>query len=201
MRLCRQVKDAEGFALMLEPRYNELIQQRQAYMLAKETSEDLYDSKVLKDTFLDDKIRNLIEACNQYDRNHPGSRVSTRLFPDGLTALVRAPMDEEPGIVQTLILKIEDLGPEHELAAHIPVLRAAADASKAAIDAYSEARNNLNIAWEFINIAKSNLNRQYEKVIYAASAKFGKTYAERLFPSIQVPNKKGKKDAGDENGE
>jgi hypothetical protein len=38
-------------------------------------------------------------------------------------------------------------------------------------------------------LAKVNLTRQYEQNIYMASSKFGKTFANRLFPSIKVTGK------------
>ena len=201
MRLCRQVKDAEEFGVMLEPLFNEFKQKRLALKAASEASEDLYDTKVLKDIILDDKIRDLNEDCSRYDRNHPGSRLIELLFPDGLSAIVRAPIDVEPEKVQNLMLSIGELGAEHEIAAHIPVLKAATNDSKAAVAAHAEAKNNLKTAQTFVNIAKSNLNQKYEKVIYAANSKFGKTYAERLFPPIQISKKKGGKDSDEGNEE
>lgn len=41
------------------------------------------------------------------------------------------------------------------------------------------------------SIAKVNLTRQYEQNIYAASSKFGKSFANRLFPAISSPLKNG----------
>jgi hypothetical protein len=38
-------------------------------------------------------------------------------------------------------------------------------------------------------IAKVNLTRQYEQNIYMASSKFGKAFANRLFPAIKVNGK------------
>ena len=201
MRLCRQVKNAEEFAIMLEPLYNEFLQKRLNREKAEETREDLYDTKILKDTFLDDRLRDLYEDCKKYERNHPGSNIAALLFPDGLTAIVRSPLDLEPENVQRLILKIKELGSGHEFASHIPVLQAATEDSKVAIAAHAGAVNNFKTAQTLVTIAKSNLNQKYEKVIYAANSKFGKTYADRLFPSIQPSNKKGKPGSEAENEE
>jgi len=38
-------------------------------------------------------------------------------------------------------------------------------------------------------IAKVSLMRQYEQKIYMASSKFGKAFANRLFPAIKVNGK------------
>ncbi|MFA9392887.1 MAG: hypothetical protein ACERKD_23975 [Prolixibacteraceae bacterium] len=190
MRLCRQVKNADEFATILEPVFNDFLQKRLNFRGAKENAENLYDTKVLMDTVLDDRVRDLSDACKKYDRNQAGSNVYKLFFPEGASKITGFSIDKEPEEVDHLILALQDLGAEHELAPFIPILQEAAAASRAAIAAHAEALGAVNSAKALVAIAKGNLNRQYEQVIYAASAKFGKVYSKRLFPVIKRTSNK-----------
>jgi hypothetical protein len=144
---------------------------------------------------LDDKVRDLNEACKKYDRDHPGLSVSNLLFPDGISHIIYAPLETEPTLVEKLILVIQSLGATHPLAAHVAALQAAIGESKTAISDLYASITAEKMANALEAIAKVNLTRQYEQNIYAASSKFGKAFANRLFPSINPPSKDG---TGDE---
>ena len=135
----------------------------------------------------------MYEAGKKYDRDHPGIPVTNLLFPDGISPVIYAPVESEPTLVEKLILGIQSLG-EHPLTEYIASLQAAVDNSKTAIGELKAAITEEKMAEALESIAKVNLTRQYALNIYAASSKFGKAYANRLFPAINIPSKDGSDD-------
>ena len=189
IRLARQDKGADELITVIEPLFNELESKASIAEGLKRETESKRDSLAFKDALLDDKVRDLSEACKKYDRDNPGSSVFNLLFPGGLSTVVYAPVESEPTAVEKLILAIQNLGENHLLAGHIAPLQAAVGESKSAIDELHTAINAEKMADAAVAIAKVNLTRQYEQNIYAANSKFGKTYANRLFPTISMPAK------------
>jgi len=110
---------------------------------------------------------------------------------EGTSPIIYAPIEDAPAVVEKLILKIQNLGEGHPLAEQIASLQTAIDESKAAIEALHVAIAAQKTADALTNIAKVNLTRQYEQNIYAASSKFGKVFANRLFPTINKTAKNG----------
>jgi hypothetical protein len=182
IRLARQIKGAEELVTAIEPLYNDLVAKATATANASDETECKRDLLIFADSMLDDKVRDLNESCKKYDRDHPGIPVTNLLFPEGISQVIYAPVETEPTLVEKLILGIQSLGEGHPLAEQIGELQAAVDNCKAAIMAEKMAE-----AAEAI--AKVNLTRQYEQNIYAAGSKFGKAFANRLFPQIFTPTK------------
>jgi len=189
IRLARQAKGAEELVTTIEPLYNELETKASIAEASARETESKRDFLAFKDALLDDKVRDVNEACKKYDRDNPGSSVFNLLFPDGLSPVVYAPIESEPTMVEELILAIQNLGENHLLFGHILPLQAAISESKNAIDELHAAITAKKMADAAVGIAKVNLTRQYEQNIYAANSKFGKTYANRLFPAISAPGK------------
>ena len=189
IRLARQFKGAEELVIAIEPFYNELAAKAANTISATEETECKRDSLALADISLDDKVRDLNEACKKYDRDHPGIPVSAMLFPEGTSAFIYAPVETEPTLVEKLILGIQGLGEGHPLAEHIGTLQEAIDKSKTAINELKATITAEKMAEALEAIAKVNLTRQYEQNIYTASSKFGKAYANRLFPQIFTATK------------
>jgi hypothetical protein len=189
IRLARQAKGTENLVSAIEPFYNELTSKAAAATTASEETELKRDSLTFKDASLDDKVRDLHDACKKHDRDNPGSSVSTLLFPEGISPVIYAPIESEPTTVGKLILSIQSLGEGHPLAAHISTLQTAIDECKTAIEELHAAITAEKMADALEAIAKMNLSRQYEQNIYAASSKFGKAYANRLFPAIKTAPK------------
>lgn len=189
MRLCRQIPGAETLATAIEPSYNELVAKVAATALAGEECDNKRDQVLLKDAILDDKVRDLMEACKKSDRDTPGQSVTTTLFPGGLSGVIYAPLETEPTEVEKLILGIRNLGESHALAAQIEPLQTAVDACKEALTGLNAAITAEKTAEAMENIAKVNLARQYEQNLYSAETKFGKRYANRFFPVIHTPVK------------
>lgn len=189
IRLARQFKGAEELVIAIEPFYNELAAKAANTISATEETECKRDSLALADVTLDDKVRDLNDACKKYDRDHPGIPVSALLFPEGTSPFIYAPVETEPTLVEKLILGIQSLGEGHPLAEHIGTLQDAIGNSKTAIAEVKTAITAEKMAEALEAIAKVNLTRQYEQNIYTASSKFGKAYANRLFPQIFTATK------------
>ena len=184
IRLARQFKGAEELVSAIEPYYSELAAKAANTMNASDETECKRDSLALADVLLDDKVRDLNEACKKYDRDHPGIPVSALLFPEGTSSFIYAPVETEPTLVEKLILGVQSLGEGHPLTEHIGTLQDAINTSKTAIADLKDAITTEKMAEALEAIAKVNLTRQYEQNIYMAGSKFGKTFANRLFPQI-----------------
>lgn len=191
IRLTRQIKGAEELGSAIEPSYTDLVTKSVNAAIAAEDTEFKRDLVSFKDTLLDDRVRDVNDAAKKYDRDHPGLAITTMLFPEGTTPIIYTPIEAEPSVVEKLILKIQNLGEGHPLAEQIAPLQAAIDESKAAIEALHVSIAAQKTADVYTNIAKANLTRQYEQNIYAAGSKFGKAFANRLFPPINKSSKGG----------
>ena len=166
IRLARQFKGAEVLVTAIEPYYNELAAKAANTISATDETECKRDSLALADVTLDDRVRDLNEACKKYDRDHPGIPVSALLFPEGTSPFIYAPTETEPGLVEKLILGIQSLGEGHLLAEHIGTLLDAINTSKTAINDLKDAITTEKMAEALEAIAKVNLTRQYEQNIY-----------------------------------
>jgi hypothetical protein len=189
IRLARKINGAEQLAISIEPFFTDLQTKVAAADLAKEECEHKRDLLALKDALLDDKVRDLGEACKKYDRDNPGSLVTALLFPEGVTPVIFAPVESEPTEVGKLIVGLQNLGRGHALAVHMEPLQTAVGEVKTAIDELYVAIEAQKTAEAFEAIAKVKLTRQYEQNFYAAGSKFGKQFAKRLFPDINPPAK------------
>jgi hypothetical protein len=185
IRLLRQVKGTEELVAAIDPFRMALLARKKETEIQAENKTVGYDLLVLNDALLDDKVRNLSEGCKQYDRGNPGRPVHDLIFPKGnITSIIRVKMEEEPEEINTLIKRVESLGTDHPIAMHIAFLQSAVDNSKKVIADYKAAIDTLKLAEALEEIAKTNLIRQYELNYYDALKKFGKIYANRLFPTI-----------------
>jgi hypothetical protein len=191
IRLTRIIKGAEELGSAIEPAYTDLVTKSACAATAAEDTEFKRDLASYKNTLLGDRVRDVNEATKKYDRDHPGLAITNLLFPEGTSPIIYAPLEDAPTVVEKLILKIQNLGEGHQLAEQIAPLQTAIDEAKAALDALHGAIAAQKTADALTNIAKANLTRQYEQNIYAASSKFGKVFANRLFPTINKAAKNG----------
>jgi len=191
IRLTRIIKGAEDLGSAIEPFYTELVTKSANAATVAEDTEFKRDLASYKNTLLGDRVRDLNEATKKYDRDHPGLVITNLLFPEGISRIIYASIEDAPAMVEKLILKIQNLGEGHPLAEQIAPLQTAIDEAKASIEALHVAIAAQKTADALTNIAKTNLSRQYEQNVYAASAKFGKVFANRLFPTINKISKNG----------
>jgi hypothetical protein len=197
IRLTRHIKGAEDLGSAIEPVYTELVTKSANAATVAEDTEFKRDLASYKDTLLGDRVRDVNDVAKKYDRDHPGLGITTLLFPEGTSPIIYAPIVDAPAVVEKLILKIKNLGEDYPLAEQIAPLQMAIDESKAALEALNIAIAAQKTADTLTNIAKANLTRQYEKNIYAAGSKFGKVFANRLFPPINKTTKRGNNNEND----
>ncbi|HZL09615.1 MAG TPA: hypothetical protein VFC65_06435 [Prolixibacteraceae bacterium] len=189
IRLARQINGAEEFANTIEPTYNELLTKVAASKLATEECEIKRDLLILKDSLLDDKVRDVMDASKKFDRDNPGMATTSMLFSSGLGSVIYAPTQSEPTLVDQIILGIQSLGDGHALAIFISPLQTAIDECKTSIADLHTAIAVEKTAEALKAIAKLNLTRQYEQNIHSAGLKFGKQFINRLFPVIKALKK------------
>lgn len=103
--------------------------------------------------------------------------------------MVFASSQKKSSETDRLILRINDLGAEQELHAMVEPLQTALANSKNALNALNQSIEEVKTAEALELIAKINLVRQYEQNDYAVSSRFGKQFANRLFPKITLPAK------------
>lgn len=194
MRLGRQVKGADVFAAAIETPYNAFVAAGKAYEDAEENTGFKRDTAILKDSMLDDQVRNAHDACQRYDRDHPGLPITPLVFPKPPSTLIYASLETEPKEVTDLVARIKALGETHPLASQVEPLEQAVAECKAALAELTAAITDEGAAKTTLKITRMNLARQYEQNIYNAAATFGKEYSERLFPAIAKPSKKAAKE-------
>ena len=186
MRLCRQISGGEPYALQIEPYYQTLTEKRQASDQAKFEREAAYDLVVLNDSDLDNTLRTLFEKAKQYDRENPGRPVLTRLFIDGkLSGIIYASLKNEPQLAEQLIARLDALGEDHPLAEEKAKVQADVDKCQAALTAYQETIITHKSVVALEEIAQADLRRQYEFNYLDIAKEFGKSYANRFFPSFR----------------
>lgn len=194
IRLNRQVKGADVFAAAIEPAYNAFIEAGKTCEEMEENTGFKRDTAILKDSMLDDQVRNAYDACQRYDRDNPGRPTTPLVFPKPPSTLIYASLETEPKEVTDLVARIKALGETHPLANQIAPLEQAVAECKAALSELTDAITDEGTAKTTLIIAKMNLRRQYEQNIYNAASTFGKEYSERLFPAIAKPSKKAAKE-------
>lgn len=194
IRLDRQVKGADVFAAAIEPAYNAFIEAGKTCEEMEENTGFKRDTAILKDSMLDDCVRNAHDACQRYDRDNPGRPTTPLVFPKPPSTIIYASLEAEPKEVTDLVARIKALGETHPLSSQIEPLEQAVDECKAALAELTDAITDEGTAKTTLIIAKMNLRRQYEQNIHNAAATFGKEYSERLFPAIAKPSKKAAKE-------
>ncbi len=161
------------------------MEKQTATSVAEENKEAAYDDVQFNDRNLDDRVRSAFEKCKQYDRDNPGRPILNQIFPDGkFPGIVNAPLRDEPDEVAKLITRIEALGAKHELNELVAYLNEGIEKCRQALNTYYEAIKTQKSKEADEEIFKSNLSRQYEFNCLDAVKKFGKNFANRLFPII-----------------
>jgi hypothetical protein len=184
-RLCKQIPGAEELIIAVDPFYDDLLKKQATTLIAEENKEVAYDNVQLNDRNLDDRVRSAFEKCKQYDRDNPGRPVLNQVFPDGkFSTIVNTPLKDEPDEVAKLVARIEALGTEHVLNELVAYLNEGIDKCRQALNTYYEAIKAQKSKEAEEAISKSNLSRQYEFNYLDAVKKFGKNFANRLFPVI-----------------
>ncbi|WP_282015601.1 hypothetical protein [Marinifilum flexuosum] len=191
VRLCQQTNGAESLVSNIQPKIENLeiqIKNRTQKVKARYAA---YDAVVLKDSMLDDCIKNLVGSAKQYDRSNPGRPVFNLLFPDGKPSnITNASNSKEVEKAEQLLLRLQSLGEGHSLLSHVDPLTNAIAASRTAIAVHREKQTEEKVAIANEELAQAELRKQYEFNSLDAIKLFGKSYANRLFPKFTSRKKK-----------
>jgi hypothetical protein len=190
IRLCRQFNGTQFLVDQIQLPYSALVDKQDATLKKEEQREDRYDDLLIADNHLDDLVRLVFRRCEEHDRTMPTESVMPRVFPEGKFGhIVNMNMQQQPDTVESLAMRIEDLGKEHTLFPLAAELRKQVANSRKAIKTYEEAVKQLKTADAEEEIAKATLRRQYENNYLDARKQLGKIRAERLFPKLNTASK------------
>ena len=182
-RLCNQIPGAKQFATAIQPVIDNLKEKHQISTDAFDDKGAAYDNVVLKDTILDDVVRDISDAAKQYDRKNVGRGIYTTLFPDGkTTSITNVSLSKEPDQADKLLLRFDNFEEGNSLLDHKAPLTAAIADTRNMIAAYHLAITNEKKALEVEASAQDDVIRQYEFNSLDAAKLFGKKYTNRLFP-------------------
>ena len=189
--LCKQVVGAENLAAAIQSFIDNLIEKRVISMAALEDKGTAYDNVVLKDSILDDVVRDISDAAKQYDRKNVGRGIYTTLFPDGkTTSITNVSLSEEPIEADKLLSRFDKFEEGNSLLAHKAPLTAAIADLRTMLSVYELAIDKEKMALEVEASAQDDVIRQYEFNYLDAAKLFGKKYANRLFPKTPKYKKK-----------
>lgn len=189
-RLSNQIVGAENLAIAIQSPVNYLKEKYMFRLNAQEDKGAAYDNVVLKDTIMDDVIRNISDAAKQYDRKNVGRGIYTNLFPDGkTTSITSASLSKEPDKADRLLQRLDRFEEGNPLLAYKEPLSTAIADARTAISAYELAITNEQKILADESMAKDDLVRQYEYNYHDAAKLFGKKYANRLFPKTSKTKK------------
>jgi hypothetical protein len=189
-RLCKQVVGAENLATAMQPFIDKLKERCGISLTALDDKSTAYDNVVLKDTILDDVIRDISDAAKQYDRKNVGRGIYTDLFLDGkTTTITNASLGKEPDAADQLLLRFNIFEEGNIMLAQIAPLTTAIANTRTALAAYQQAITDEKLALAEEAMAQEGVIRQYEFNFLDASKLFGKRYANRLFPKTPKPKK------------
>ena len=188
--LCKQVPGAEKFATAIQPVVDKLKEKHQISVNAFDDKGAAYDNVVLKDTMLDDVIRDISDAAKQYDRKNVGRGIYTDLFPDGkTTTITNASLGKEPDKADQLLQRFNIFEEGNPMLTQMAPLTTAIADTRTALTAYQQAITDEKKALADEAMAQEDVIRQYEFNFLDASKLFGKRYANRLFPKTPKPKK------------
>jgi hypothetical protein len=185
IRLLKQVFNAENLIDQIKPDFDSL-EAKQAETESKNTArENAYDDMVLADNLADDAVRNLFDACQQFDRNNPGSNVTLRIFPDEkFGEIIRLPLASELLQIEKLVIRLKELGEGHSLSSYVTELQTKGEVVKSAIGVFEDSLHSVKTSEAEAEILKEALIRKYELNYLEARKTYGKKDAEKLFPKL-----------------
>ncbi|SRR6266542_6159053 len=196
VRLCRQNPNADKHVIVIQPLYLDMEAKKTQHEQTEKDVNAAQDTVWLWNNILNDALRDLHGRAKEYDRNHPGSKTCTLIFPGGnITPIIALPDPDRPDAAQAIVQKTTSLGTTHEL---FPL----AEKIDKAITSCNDAAKQLKTAIQsegnantVLTISKIALVRKYNANYFVAASDVDKAFAERLFPPLRVTKKK-KKDNG-----
>jgi hypothetical protein len=194
IRLCGQINGAADYGKAMQPKLDDLALKERERHEAEELCENAQDDLVLKDSSLDNCVRNLFEHARRYDRDNM-TRFTEMLFPHlSFSDIINAPLSDEPIRVMHLVEKLEHLEEWNELRKYAESLTKYVTAVNEALDARRKSAETLSRRQANEELARNAVRTQYESNYLDARKQYGKQQAEHLFP--KVPRRPGKASTG-----
>lgn len=186
IRLCKRFGDCEKYIQAIEPGYTELLEKHRMVEQFAMDRDYAYDFVVYNEKELDNQVRTIFEKCKQYDRQHIGSMVLKQVFPSEIFGdLIRQNRIKKLYDLEKVVIKIENLGSEHQLFSLAQDLRDHISGVSSAIKEHEEAILQETRSRTDKEIAKNKLIRQYESNYLRIRADIGRTRAHYLFPQMK----------------
>jgi hypothetical protein len=139
------------------------------------------------DLQVDDFVRALFRAA-QGVYGAKGQRIKA-LYPDGLNALIKGPIPDQPGKMRVQATRL-DADANETLAAGGEQMREKAAELQEAVDTFNLAVEQVAVAWGQVLRARSEWIRIYEKTYGELVALVGKNKADAYFKKISKRKKK-----------
>jgi hypothetical protein len=150
---------------------------------ARRERQGALDDIIFADKLLDHAITTTHERVSQFDREHLGSGLLGKMFPDGKYGpLVKMKRDKEPDAVDKVAHMLDSLGADHELAALSRPLYEKAQRVRDLITSHADRVRAEKMAEADVELAAADLRRAYEGNYLDARKRFGRELAECLFP-------------------
>jgi len=187
--MCTQISGAEQLIPDVQNAIKDVQQKESLFNAADESVDYAYDITQLKDSNLDNSIRDTAEDCKRFDRNNLGSQVYSLIFPQNTIPIIDEYYKHEPAEVRKLINRIRILGPDHPLLQNASRLQQLVKESEEAIHNLADAEEIMDSCQEDLNAAKQKLIQVYNNTILKSIQLFGKNNTDKLFPSIKSKKK------------
>ncbi len=189
IRMCNQFRGADELTPDVQNAVNNVLQKESIFNAADENMDYAYDVAQLKDSALDNGVRDTAEASKKFDRDNPSSQVYSLIFPQHTLPIIDKHFKQQPAEVSKLTDRIRNLGPDHPIQQNASQLQQLAKESIDAIQALADAEGIRNSSQADLNAAKFELIKTYNNTILKSIQLFGKNITDKLFPNIK-PNKK-----------
>lgn len=189
IRMCTQISGAEQLIPDVQNAIKDVQQKESLFNAADENVDYAYDITQLKDSNLDNAIRDTAEDCKRFDRNNLGSQVYSLIFPQNTLSIIDKNYKQEPAEVSKLISRIHNLGPDHTLQQNATRLQQLVKESEDAIKNFAETEKIKDSCQEDLNASKQKLIQVYNNTILKSIQLFGKNNTDKLFPSIKSKKK------------
>lgn len=189
IRLCAQTKGAKKYEDLIKPTYTEFQTQWLAFRAARRSNSAALDTVKLKNSVLDDSLRDLQGRSKEYDRNNPGTNLHTLLFPEGLSPVIYMPDKDEPAAAASIAKKLASQGQQHELFPFVAKIEAAVAECQQSFEQQLLTQKAEGDTHTGLVITKLKLVRLYNSNYFIAATDVDKTFADKLFPALKVAKK------------
>jgi hypothetical protein len=190
IRLCGKIKDASQYSEQMQPKLEALRQKESDRKAAEEQCKDVLDDITLKETSIDNMIRDLYELVNIHGR-HSITQFMPVLFPNStFSEIIMLPLSDKLLKTTQVIEKLKSLGETTEVSSYIGNFTQASDEIHEAISEHRVADDNYSRRQAEEELARNAVRTQYENNYFDARKNLSKHRAEMPFPQITNKPKK-----------